>query len=75
MLDELQLDGIFYGFSADLKIYLCLIGKQTASCLHSCPYCEAKAPWEEPGLLLTLGSLLEWHQKYIENGSVLKNAK
>ena len=75
MMEELKLDGIEYGLCADIKIYLCIIGKQTASCLNPCPYCEGKAPWDKQFKDLTIGSLNEWHQKYVENGSNKKRAK
>ena len=75
MLEELNLDGIEYGLSADIKIYLCLIGKQTASCLHSCPYCEGQAPFDEKSEALTIGSLFDWHEKFLERGGNKKNAK
>ena len=75
MLEELDLDGIEYGLSADIKIYLCLIGKQTASCLHPCPYCEAQAPYDEKSGHLTIGSLFAWHEKFLESGGNKKNAK
>ena len=47
MLDEIRLEGINFSFCADIKIYLCLCGKQTASCLHPCPYCEGVMPWDK----------------------------
>ena len=75
MLEELNLEGIEYGLSADLKIYLCIIGKQIASCIHSCPYCEGQAPWDENYEPLTIASLFEWNQKFIDSGGNKKNAK
>ena len=75
MLEELKLDGIEYGLCADIKIYLCIIGKQTASCRHPCPYCEGQAPWNKESELLTIGSLLEWHDRYVRNGSKKSTAK
>ena len=75
MMEELKLDGIEYGLCADIKIYLCIIGKQTASCMNPCPYCEGKAPWDKQYKVLSIGSLNEWHRKYVENGSNKKKAK
>ena len=75
MLEELNLEGIEYGLSADIKIYLCVIGKQIASCVHSCPYCEGQAPWDETYKSLTIASLFEWNQKFLESGGNKKNAK
>ena len=75
MLDELDLQGIEFGFSADIKIYLCIIGKQVASCTHPCVYCEGKAPWEKTYEPLTIGSLFDWHQKYLDSGAKKSTAK
>ena len=75
MMEELKLDGIDYGLCADIKMYLTLIGKQTASCKHPCPYCEGTAPWNKDDKALTIGSLNDWHQKYVDSGSNKKNAK
>ena len=75
MLEELNLEGIEFGFSADLKIYLCLAGKQVASCTHSCVYCEGQAPWEETSTTLTVGSLFDWHQKFVDSGANKRSAK
>ena len=77
MMNELKLDGLECGcgFSADIKIYLCLTGKQVASCTHPCPYCEGKAPWEMKAKHLTIGSLNEWYQQFVESGGDIKKAK
>ena len=75
MLEELKLEGIEYSFCADIKIYLCICGKQAASCRHPCPYCEGEEPWTEEYKALTIGSLNEWHKDYIMNGSKKSKAK
>ena len=75
MLDEINLEGVEFGFSADLKIYLCITGKQVASCTHACVYCEGESPWEENSKPLTIGSLFDWHQKFLENGANRRSAK
>ena len=75
MLDEIRLEGINFSFCADIKIYLCLCGKQTASCLHPCPYCEGVMPWDKKYKLLTIGSLNSWHEEYVRNGSKKNEAK
>ena len=75
MLDELNLEGVEFGFSADLKIYLCITGKQVASCTHACVYCEGQSPWEEKSKDLTIGSLFDWHQKFLDSGANKKLAK
>lgn len=75
MLEELKLEGIEYGLCADIKIYLCIIGKQTASCLHPCPYCEGEAPWDKVYKPLTIGSLNAWHEEFIRSGAKKAKAK
>ena len=67
--------GVHYGFSADIKMYLVIIGKQTASAIHSCPYCEGREPWIDNCILSSIGSLRAWNKKFVESGSVLKNAQ
>ena len=69
MLDELNLEGVEFGFSADLKIYLCLAGKQVAICTHACVYCEGQSPWEGKSKAITIGSLLYRHQKFLDSGA------
>ena len=75
ILQELKLEGMEYGISADIKIYLILCGKQTASCLHPCPYCEGVAPWNRDYEDLTIGSLNNWYQKFIRSNNNKNNAK
>ena len=75
ILDEVKLDGVSFGFSADIKLYLVMIGKQAASCIHSCIYCEGQAPWDNKYTSLTIGLLKEWQQKYLANGEVKKDAQ
>ena len=75
MMDELKLGAIEYGFCADIKIYLCLIGKQVASCTHSCVYCEGQSPWEDNSKPLTIGSLMDWYNKFLESGANMRSAK
>ena len=75
MMDELKLGAIEYGFCADIKIYLSLIGKQVASCTHPCPYCEGKSPWDKKEKHLTIGSLNEWYQNFLDSGKDVKKAK
>ena len=64
-----------FGTTADIKMYLCLCGKQSASCTHSCPYCEGSSPWQEPSRVLTVGMLWEWHGQYVSAGEPHKNAR
>ena len=75
MMEELKLNKIEFGLCADIKIYLCLIGKQAASCTHPCPYCEGKASWDIKSKHLTIGSLNDWYQQFLESGGNKKKAK
>ena len=75
ILNEVKLLGVHYGFSADIKMYLVIVGKQTASAVHSCPYCEGREPWIDNCILSSIRSLRYWHNKFVENRSVMKNAQ
>ena len=75
ILNEVNLEGVDSGISADIKIYLVMLGKQSASCIHSCPYCEGQAPWLKKSSPLTIGSLNAWHLKYMESGAAKKDAQ
>ena len=52
LLREINLEGLEFAFSMDLKMVLILCGKQAASCKHPCPYCTSSNPWKE-GLRLS----------------------
>ena len=75
VLKEVNLEGFEFGFSADLKMYLDLVGKQCASSKHPCMYCEGEAPFEETYPDLTIQKLESYNRKYVENGSKKKNSK
>ena len=75
ILGELKLETLDWTGSSDIKMVLILLGKDQASCRHSCPFCESKAPWTTPGKLNTLGSLRAWHEKWIASGSDPKEKK
>ena len=49
LLSEINLEGLEFAFSMDLKMVLILCGKQAASCKHPCPYCTSSSPWKEKG--------------------------
>merc|ERR1711923_547410 len=57
LIQKIDLTGLNVSFSVDIKMALYLIGKQSAGCKFNCIYCTCKAPWTEPGKLLTLGDL------------------
>ena len=71
LLTAIDLCGIPFTFSCDIKLDLMLIGKQQASCTHNCIYCTGKAPWTgcNCGELLTVGALKQFHSQYLERDS------
>ena len=74
MMDQLEMEGVDCGFSADLKMYLILLGKQSASCTHSCPFCEGSSPWVRPSPHNTIGSLHSSYEEFINSGANKKEA-
>ena len=75
ILEKVDLSGVSFGMSCDLKMCLCLCGKQAASSKHPCPFCHGVVPFEEEAERTTIGSLNKLYLEYIEAGAVLKNAK
>ena len=55
-------------------MYLILLGKQSASCTHSCPYCTGKKPWIGEFSDNTVGSIQTNFENYISSGADKKNA-
>ena len=51
----------------DIKATLILIGNQSASCKHPCPFCNTDDLKKE-GEPRTVGSIVEQNRKYIESG-------
>ena len=47
-----------------MKMILYMIGKQDASCKHSCYACTACAPWDKEGVILTVGMAKKFHREY-----------
>ena len=47
IMEKVKCETIDFGMSCDLKMCLCLCGKQTASSKHPCPYCYARVPFHE----------------------------
>ena len=68
LLTAVDLSGIPFTFSCDIKLDLMLIGKQQASCTHNCIYCTGAAPWtdQNSGDLMTIGMLKCFHRLYLE---------
>ena len=73
MLQELNLELMDFIITSDIRMILILLGKDQASCRHCCPYCEGRAPWDVTSPLNTLGSLCNWHELWLADGS--KNSR
>ena len=68
IMEKVKCETIDFGMSCDLKMCLCLCGKQTASSKHPCPYCYARVPFHEEAQRTTLESLNLWYQQFLEAG-------
>ena len=65
ILDLMNINNINFGLCADLKMQLILIGKQSASSKHNCPYCSDVAPWVgQNRQSLTIGQLYVDYAKF-----------
>ena len=64
VLETLNIQGLEYGVSCDIKMVLMLLGKQGASAKHACPFCTACDPWVLPGEPNTIGSLWNDYQRF-----------
>lgn len=64
ILETLNIEGLEYGVSCDIKMVLMLLGKQSASCSHPCPFCTASDPWELEGEPITIGSLWRDYESF-----------
>ena len=51
----------------DLKATLILIGNQSSSCKHPCPFCLT-SDMTQIGVLRTIGEIVTQNQKYVESG-------
>ena len=40
LFGELGLNGLEFLITGDIKIVLVLLGKDSESCIHACPFCE-----------------------------------
>ena len=67
-MDKVKCETTESGMSCDLKMCLCLCGKQTASSKYPCPYCYARVPFSEEAERTTLGSLNMWYLRFLEAG-------
>ena len=61
-------------FPVDIKALLILIGNQSASCKHPCPYCFTSDLSEE-GEPRTIGTMCEQNRLYNESGADRKDLK
>lgn len=77
IISKLKLNSLVYSLSEDIKVMLQMVGKQSASCKHPCPYCEAESPLQF-GVHFnanTLGSLDENHKSWEKAGANPLQAK
>ena len=74
LLGLLGIDAFDFGFSCDLKMVLCLCGKQCASSKHCCPFCTGSAPWLGTYRSNTIGSLWNDYSAFLQAGSNIKKA-
>lgn len=76
LFGELGLDGLEFLITSDIKIVLVLLGKDSGSCIHACPFCEDGKPWKSTGSKLnTIGSLQKWHEDWLDDGGIDKRSK
>ena len=80
LLDELQLSGLSYMLSADLKAINLLLGLQGFSSTYCCPFCTKKKPWKgKCAELRTLGHIRmnarDFRQKLDNKEIVWEDAK
>ena len=75
LIEKLNIGSLDYSFSEDIKVQLQMVGKQCASSKHPCPFCETEIPLLPKAKANTISSLHQWHQKWLENGSKLSQAK
>ena len=73
--ESIKFNNAEQGLSCDLKMCLCLCGKQSASATYPCPYCHAKTPFIEEAEGITLRSLHDHFTSFKESGMDLKDAK
>ena len=67
LLHAIDLSGLPISFSCDLKLCLFLCGKMQGSCKHPCVFCDGCDPWNGDCSLLTIGTLKEFYQGYLED--------
>jgi hypothetical protein len=75
ILDKLNISSLDYTVSEDLKILLQMVGKQTATSKHPCPYCMTSSPDFQKADHYTLESLCTLYDQWMADGANLKKAK
>ena len=75
IMKSINFSDIKFTLSCDLKMCLCLCGKQAASSRHPCPFCHAETPLMESSELITLGSLNEHYERFLQSGLDVRKAK
>jgi hypothetical protein len=74
LLRLLDIQAIDFGYCCDLKMVLFLLGKQSASSKHCCPFCTGSSPWLGVYSSVTVGSLWKNYNAFQEAGANIKNA-
>ena len=73
MLDHLNMSGLSFTISSDLKMLGILTGKSGGNLTYGCIFCDAKKPLTSPGNLYTLNNLHQLYDAYMTAGSKKKN--
>ena len=74
ILDKLNISSLDYTVSEDLKVLLQMVGKQTATSKHPCPYCMTSSPDFQKADHYTLESLCILYDQWMTDGANLKKA-
>ena len=72
VFDIISVNQVKLFFINDLKATLHIVGKQTASSKHPCPFCDTN-DMSKCGKLLTVGSIVEQNRKWVDSKLDRKN--
>ena len=75
ILDKLNISSLHYTVSENLKVLLQMVGKQTATSKHPCPYCMTLSPDFQKADHYTLETLCRLYNQWMANGENLKKTK
>ena len=74
-MDKLNISSLDYTVSEDLKVLLQMVGKQTPTSKHPCPYCMTSPPDFQKADHYTLESLCRLCDQWMTDGANLKRGK